>query len=127
MFNFLNAFRNGKLTEGDIINEMVTELGGSLYAYMVMLEGQERKVEAERMKDLRTRIFSVRTKLKGYALTDIEKELDPVLEMQKIALELGVVASMLSIYRPNEAIIFQTPTDNAIGLTWSIKEYLEKQ
>lgn len=128
MFDFLQKFKKGNLTEGDVIEEMITHLGGSLHSYMVMLEAAERTAEASRIVDIRERIFNIRSKVAGGNFMSAKaKAIDPVDEMQKVSIELKTMGDMIGIYRPNEGIVFQSPVNNAIGLVWVIKEYMGKQ
>ncbi len=126
MRELLELFQKNKLTERHIVEAMLTDLGGGLYCYMVMLTGAEREAEAERMERLRGRIFKIRNVINGFSQTDEEKKMDPVREMEKVSLELQVLYDLLRIYRPAESVIFQTPVNDAIGLVWTIKEYVEK-
>lgn len=110
------SFKRGTLTEERIIEEMFSYLGGSLYAYTVMLSTLGRKQESDLMEDLRTIIFSTR----GNWIKDINVAIG---YMDRIVIEMGIIKQMLEIYRPDESILFQSPVNFAHGLRGALADY----
>lgn len=126
MTELWQSFLMGKLTEADLVEDMLTRLGSGLYAYMTMLETQERKSEANRLERLRERIFQIRTCQSGLHLSEEQKTVNVIAEMEKIALELGVLHDMLKVYRPAEATILQHPANFSLGLVHVLKDVKER-
>lgn len=118
--DILDYHRKGKLTEERIFEAMFTSMGSALYTYMVMLTNSGREREANRMDDLRKRIFDLRN---DWAMP----EMDAVAKMKIISTELKMIYEMLQDFKPEEATIFQSVTNEAIGMSWLLKEYFEKK
>lgn len=79
--DLLHKFKNHSLTEEWIINEIITNLGGGLYAYKMFLASQERDEEQSLIDTLRDRIFKLR---------------DTLVDSVKIASELKQVYDLLN-------------------------------
>lgn len=126
MTDFFYKLMDGKsVTQEEIMREALTHLGGSLYAYMVMLEVSDRKIEAKRMEDFRTRIFKIRdnmySSIVGRRTSTPEED---CADMASIYKEMKVVSEMLVQYRPGgESMIFQSPLNDACGLAYRLKEF----
>lgn len=111
-------FVAGKTTKKKVVEELITEVACSLYAYMIMLEDASRTEESKYMGELRNRIFQIRTNWNN----DVP---DQHIEMNIIHHELEVVRTYLYLYRPNESKIFQSPINDSGKLIHILKEYEE--
>lgn len=128
MLDLYRTFQNGKLTEEDLIGEMITNLGGSLYVYMVMLANAERTSEAKRMEDWRTRIFAVRSAFSVYgSQRTLEGMIAAAADLEVLTKEMTILKDMLYVYRPEECQLFQSPLNSAIGILHVLREYIKKQ
>lgn len=79
------------ITSENVINQVLTELGSGLYAYMYMLENTDRKTEAGLIQSLRTIIFDARD---GFRDGKISK-IDISIALDKVYTLLTVQVTML--------------------------------
>lgn len=112
-----NLFRRGKLSNQQALESSITHLGGSLYAYMVMLETLDRKEEANYLEELRMRIFKIRTEIQDGDYERLSTD------MHCIYRELEVLRMQLRVHKPAEAAILQSTNNEACGLVYVIKEF----
>lgn len=114
------SLQKGQFDEHRAIQVMFTELGASLYSYMVMLSNAGRKEEAEIMNKLRGKAFDLRTKFyeKTYGAEEHR-------EFNALRVEIETIYQLLRIHKPEESVIFQSPANHCIGLGYVIKEHLK--
>jgi hypothetical protein len=120
--SFLRDFLANKLTINTLIVEAITDLGGGLYSYMLMLEKQKRDTEAELIKILRTEIFAVRDKyINTGKLTDSHVD-----RLERTYALFNVQLKMLSasVDHSWETQMFQSYTNEFLGLIYVLKDIL---
>ena len=115
MLELYKQFKAGTLTEEDVVTEIYTGLGSSLYAYMIMLENADRKREALKMKEFRDRIFRARDHWQEKGDTSCK-------EMREVSIELRTIYEMLQIWQPKESSILQSVVNEFIGFVWKLEE-----
>lgn len=116
----LRSLQAGKFTEHLAIELMFTELGSSLYVYMVMLGVYKRAEESGVMEDLRTRIFALRQKFYENKYTEKEHT-----QLHAIRVELKTIERFLGIHKSDESCIFQSVTNHCAGLCNAVNDYLK--
>ena len=94
------------ITIENVIDQVLTELGSGLYAYMYMLDNTERKSEATLIMDLRNIIFDARDSFRNKKISKI----DISIALDKVYTLLTVQVTMLrtSPERSWEAGFFQS-------------------
>lgn len=118
--SILRDFLANKLTIKTLIVEAITDLGGGLYSYMLMLEKQKRDTEAELIKILRTEIFAVRDKyINTGKLTDLHVD-----RLERTYALFNVQMKMISASKENswETHMFQSYTNEFLGLIYFLKD-----
>lgn len=82
----LKRFRNNELTEKKIIQDIITEVGGDLYQYMLFLENTDKSVEADVLANYRTLIFEARTKhnTNVFSAEDVKEVMDKIYDLLNI-------------------------------------------
>ena len=103
----IKDFINKTLTTKQLVKEMLSELGGWLYPYLLMLENTGRKSEAELIKKLREAIFEARDNdLITYeriasVLHDVRTRLDVQVTMLRCSEDKAWEAGFFNAYTNN--------------------------
>lgn len=89
-----------------LVKIILTNMGSDFYTYMRMLEVNDRKIEAEQIKEYRDTIFALRD---GYGRGEV-KEADIISQLKKIDDKLDVQVKMLRTVKERqwEAQLFQS-------------------
>lgn len=114
LYEILQAFDRNALTREKIIDEMLTDLGGSFYAYAIMLGIANRPREAKIYHDLRTQIFAVRE------AKDWDQSHSTA--MLRIATRIHTLYEMLQAVKSDEASIVQSAVNDALHIKHAIDE-----
>ncbi len=109
-FERLALVKAGKYSESDFWYDFLTDLGGSLFAYMTMLRLMDRSVEHTMFDRYRNVIFQVRT---AVACPDPSTTF---LDLQKVCWEINHHYELLRVFKPEEAAVLQSAANNALWL-----------
>lgn len=115
----LSSFTKGCLTKELLIEDIFTDLGSSLYSYMIMLSEAGRERESKFYDSLRTKIFACRS-----SFNDTEPVLDKITEIHH---EIRTAYLFLQFHKPAEATILESPENYACGLIGIIRDYEGKR
>jgi hypothetical protein len=120
-FEDYRRFCEGKLTQERAIESLFTDLGSSFYAYMVMLQVAGRADEADIYEKMRKKIFELRHKIfdKSFGEEDLR-------EVDRLAVEINTIYRHLQVSKSPEAIILQSPANNAYALFGIMSDYLKQ-
>lgn len=109
-FERLTLVKAGKYSESDFWYDFLTDLGGSLFAYMTMLRIMDRLVEHTMFDRYRNVIFQARTALSN------PDTFTTFLDLQKVCWEITHHYELLRIFKPEEAAVLQSVANNALWL-----------
>jgi hypothetical protein len=114
------ALQGGRFDEKRAIECMFTELGSSLYTYMVMLKNVGRERESEVMDSLRKRIFELRSLFYSDKYGQEQHNI-----LRDIWVEINTTYRCLQIYKPEESCILDSTANHCAGLSYIVKEHLK--
>ena len=124
LFDMFNRTHTGNLDEDRkdfkiLIKIMLTAFGSDMYAYMLMLEKADRKLEHSMIKDHREKIFAIRDFYDNGSFTEkqIVEDLTPILDKIKVQVEMLRTIEG----RQWEAGLFQSLTNDMCNFLFYMK------